>query len=223
MHHPLSQLIYQKIQVDRESPRIITLHGYNQFGRDVAAYGLAAAPEGRVISLESYKGVFSWKTITGYTWFVGPESRPSPLFFGDALAEIERFLWDEVDRQHEGQDEPQRAELPFLVGVDQGAIMALATAAAVPDLLSGVIAVSGTLPVVPGWSPPLAPLDGLPVLVLDPPTGPDPVEGVLAGETLAETFTAWGATVTRTTVPAGAIPAETMRTWIAAQPARFRE
>ncbi len=88
---------------------------------------------------------------------------PSPRQSTSATAssEIERFLWDEIDRQRPGP-----AELPILIGVEQGAIMALAAAAAVPDLLSGVIAIDGCLPVVPGWTPPLAPLDGLPILLL---------------------------------------------------------
>lgn len=218
MKRPLSQLIYARIQEGDRSPRIITLHKHNQHARDVQDYAFAASPEARIIGLESYKGVFVAKDIVGYTWFIGPFDRPSPLFFGDALAEIERFLWDEIDRQQGDQ-----AELPFLIGVEQGAIMALAAAAAVPDLLSGVIAVDASLPVVPGWEPPLAPLDGLPILLIEDPEREEK-EGVLTGNRLAETFRAWGGDVTRAQEqrPASTIPAEAMASWMRARTPRFR-
>jgi pimeloyl-ACP methyl ester carboxylesterase len=215
---PLSQLIYKRVQDNGASPRILTLHKYNQYGQDVKEYAFAASPDARIIGLESYKGVFLEKSIVGYTWFVGPFDRPSPLFFGDALAEIERFLWDEIDRQ-----EGDQAELPFLIGVEQGAIMALAAAAAVPDLISGAIAVDAALPVVPGWEPPLAPLDGLPILQIDDPAR-QPVQGVLSGDELAETFTRWGGIVTRVSVPepSSQVPAEPMARWMGAHTPRFR-
>ena len=216
MPRPLSQLIYSRIQDIPASPRIITLHRYNQFAPDVQEYGLAAAPNGRVIGLESFKGVFVAREIVGYTWYLGPELQPSPIFFGENLSEIERFLWDEMDRQ-----QTDRAELPFLVGVGQGGIMALGAAAAVPDLLSGVIAIEACLPVVGGWNPPLAPLDGLPILIVDPPVVPE-AEGVLSGEQLAETFTRWGGSVTREIAPAGVVPADLLGSWTAAQPVKYR-
>ena len=69
----------------------------------------------RIIDLQSYKGVYVGRDIVGYTWYIGPLARPSPIYFGDGLAEIEWFLWDEIDRQSPGP-----AELPFLIGVEQG-------------------------------------------------------------------------------------------------------
>lgn len=218
MPRPLSQLVYTRIQEGTGSPRVITLHRHNQRGGDVADYGRAASPHGRVIGLESSKGVFVGREIVGYTWFVGPPHQPSPLFFGDALAEIERFLWDEVDRQ--GGPE---AELPVLLGVEQGAIMALAAAAAVPDLLSGVIAVDGFLPIVPGWQPPLVPLDGLPILLIDGRDTVDHPDRVLSGDQLAATLARWGASVTRRDAVAdGGRPDCDMATWLSEQPLRRR-
>jgi pimeloyl-ACP methyl ester carboxylesterase len=193
------------------------MHKYRQQGDDVKDYGVAAAPDGRVISLESYKGVFVGRDIVGFTWYVGPLDRPSPLFFGDALSEIERFLWDEVDRQ-----EADEAELPFLVGVEQGGIMALATAGAVPDLLSGVIAIDAFLPIVPGWEPPLAPLEGLPVLVIERIGAPPVPAGVLSGETLAETLRGWGAMVDVVSADGDAVPAVEMAGWLSRQARRRR-
>jgi pimeloyl-ACP methyl ester carboxylesterase len=205
---PLSQLIHARIQKGTGSPRIITLHDHNQHARDVAGYGLVAGPDARVIGLESYKGVFVGKEIVGYTWFIGPAHAPSPLFFGDALAEIERFLWDEIDRQG-----GEGAELPFLIGVGQGAIMAIAAAAAVPDLLSGVIAIDGFLPIVPGWEPPLAPLDDLPIQLIErAPT--EPGDTVLSGDQLVSTLRAWGGDVTHINATPGDIPANAISAWI---------
>lgn len=217
-NRPLSQLIYARVQEGDRSPRIITLHQYNQYARDVQDYAFAASPEAHIIGLESYKGVFVGKDIVGYTWFVGPANHPSPLFFGDALAEIERFLWDDIDRRGEPD-----VELPFLLGVGQGAIMAIAAAAAVPDLLSGVIAVGGFLPVVPGWEPPLVPLDGLPVLLVDDLSAPPPPD-VLAGETLAATLREWGAGVDRVEAPdpLTTVPREPMARWLRDRSPRHR-
>ena len=215
MKRPLSQLVYARIQEGDGTPRIITLHKHNQFGPGVKAAASAAAPNARIIGLESAKGIYVGRTIVGYTWFVGPLHQPAPIFFGDALAEIERFLWDEIDRQ-----EGERAELPFLLGVEQGAIMAIAAAAAVPDLLSGVMAVDSSLPIVPGWSPPLAPLDGLPMLLVD---RPDALErdGVLTGEELARTLERWGGVVTRVVTDEEGDTAA-LANWLREREPRFR-
>ena len=216
---PLSHLIYHRVQEGSGSPRVITLHKDKQFAADVQEYGLAAAPDGRIIDLQSYQGVYVGRDIVGYTWYIGPLAQPSPIYFGDGLAEIERFLWDEVDRQRPGP-----AELPFLIAVEQGAVMALAAAAAVPDLLSGVIAIDGFFPVVPGWTPPLAPLDGLPILLLGPDRDIPPVADVLDGTALAETLTAWGWTVEQAAPdnPADAVPGAIMADWIGRQRVRTR-
>jgi len=209
MQLPLSQLIFTRFRTVPDTRHVITLHRTNEFLEGAREIGLMANPGGSVTGLQASKGVYLGRTVVGYTWFVGPLGQPSPVHFGDAMQEIERFLWDEVDRQS-GDD----ARLPFLVGVEQGAIMALAMAAATPDLLSGVVAIDPTLPVVPGWSPPLVPLDGLPVLLVRD-QGPGS-EGVLAGERLAATYTSWGGDVT-TVEGAEAIPG-----WIARQPVRTR-
>ncbi len=213
MPRPLSQLIYSNIQAGTGTPLVITLHDHNQFGPDVAAWGKTATPDGRVIALESYKGVFVMRDIVGYTWFLGPNTAPSPSFFGDSLQEIERFLWDVIDRS--GETEP---ELPYLVGIGQGGIMAIAAALAVPDLLSGVIAIDAFLPVVGGWDPPLAPVNNLPILLINPvETGK---LRVLEGDSLVSQLSEWGARVD--THPAIEDPADTqvLAKWIEANETR---
>ena len=211
MSRPLSQLIYTRIQDIPASPRIVTLHGHNQRGSSPEALGRAAAPDGRIIGLESYKGVYVGRHIVGYTWYLGPLDRPAPVFFGDALGEIERFLWDELDRQE--TDTPER---PFLVGLEQGAVMALAAALAVPDLLSGVIAVNGALPIVPGWEPPLAELDGLPVLMLGDLSAQSE-SPVLRRDELARQLALWGGTATWLAAESDAERERAMPAWLAHQ------
>jgi pimeloyl-ACP methyl ester carboxylesterase len=205
MQLPLSQLVYAPVQTGNGTPTIITLHWHDAFAEEMRDLGVSLNPSGRVLGLQSGKGVYIGRDITGYTWFLGPLEQPSPIHFGDALAEIERFLWDEIDRSSD-----TTPELPFLVGDEQGAIMALAVAAAVPDLLSGVVAINGALPIVPGWEPPLAPLDELPIMLVNP----------TSGDELAGTFNGWGATVTLLNAESNQLPTGQIAEWISRQPPR---
>lgn len=217
---PLSQLTYTRFQDPApraDAPTIITLHGANDRGKHFEAHARAAAPAGRLLGLESYKAIFAGKTITGFTWYPGPLTSPPPPFFGDALMELERFFLDEVDRQ--ATDAPA---LPFLLGVEQGAIMALATALAVPDLLSGVIAIQGRFPLVSGWEPPLAPVDHLPILIVDPPAGVPAAERMLTGDALVDQLRQWNADVRHEVAPEGEIPADLLSEWVRNQPIRRR-
>jgi pimeloyl-ACP methyl ester carboxylesterase len=210
MSLPLSQLIYAKFRQTSSERRVITLHRYNEMLNGMRDIGLASNPDGTVIGLQASKGVYLSRTITGYMWFVGPLDKPSPVHFGDSMQEIERFLWDEIDRQP--SEEPV---LPFLIGAEQGGIMALAMAAAVPDLISGVVAIDATFPIVPGWEPPLAPLEGLPILLVDSGEARESAAEVLVGEELVSTFDRWGGTVA-TAKPDG------IAGWLAQQPVRTR-
>ena len=213
---PLSALRYDRIQETGASPRLITLHDHNQMGGALASLARSVAPEAHVLGLESYKGVYVGREITGFTWYPGPVDQPPPVFFGDSLIEIEKFLLDELDRQDAA--EPER---PFLLGARQGAVMALAAGLVAPDALSGIIAVEGILPIVPGWSPPLAPLDGLPILL----AGVHPVASqgadVPAGAALAELLTAWGASVTCCAYDPKTADASEIAGWLQAQTPRF--
>ena len=213
MELPLSQLIYAKFRETPDPRRVVTLHRYNEFLDTMREIGLAANPGGTVLGLQASKGVYNSRTVIGYTWFVGPLDRPSPVHFGDAMQEIERFLWDEIDRQR--SDNPVR---PFLIGAEQGGIMALAMAAAVPDLLSGVVAIDAMFPIVPGWEPPLAPLDLLPILLVNSRPDEQLSGGVLGGDSIAATFRGWGGTVTALNDDSGEVPTDRIAAWIAQQP-----
>jgi predicted esterase len=213
---PLSNLRYERIQDGAGSPRLIVLHDHDQNGRAYAELAQAIAPDARIIGLESYKGVYVGREITGFTWYPGPAEQPPPIFFGDSLIEIEKFLLDELDRQAS-----ERPERPFLLGVRQGGVMALAAGLAAPDALSGIIAVEAMLPPVDGWNPPLAPLDGLPVLL----AGAHPLAqrraAVLHGEALAAQLEQWDANVTHLPTLPVSEPTATIAGWLAQQHPRF--
>lgn len=213
MSLPLSQLIFARFREGLDPRRVIALHRHNAFLDQMREIGLAVNPDGTVIGLQASKGVYLSRDVVGYTWFIGPLHQPSPVHFGDAMQEIERFLWDEFDRQATGA--PIR---PFLIGEEQGGMMALAMAAAVPDLLSGVVAIGAMLPVVPGWEPPLAALDGLPILLVNP-TSASPASGP---ETVVsvETLTSWGGQVDQIEDPSGHVPLDRIREWVADQEPR---
>lgn len=211
MERPLSQLIHFPIQTGDGARTLMTPHGHNAFGDSIRELGLAANPHGRVLGLQASKGVYLGREIVGYTWFVGPLQQPSPVHYGEALQELERFPWDENDRQ-----EPGDVELPFLLGIEQGATMALAMAAATPDLISGVIAIDAIFPTVLGWEPPLVPLNGLPILLAGSPVAAALPDSVLVGDRIAETFTAWGGVVSR----AGEAGDE-LSVWLSEQPVRY--
>jgi|SRR5687768_7101351 predicted esterase len=105
---------------------------------------------------------------TGFIWyFGGPElGRPEPATFGESLWQMEQFIYDIRDRQDDGRP-------LFLVGYDQGGVLAATMAGVVPELLSGVAVIRGYLPEVRGWSPPVEDAGGLPVLVVHDPEDPD--------------------------------------------------
>lgn len=210
MDRPLSQLIHFPLQTGDGAKTLMTLHGYNAFGDSIRELGTATNPGGRVLGLQASKGVYLGRNIVGYTWFVGPLQQPSPVHYGDALQELERFLWDQIDSQ-----ERDDAELPFLLGIEQGATMALAMAAATPDLISGVIAIDAIFPTVPGWEPPLAPLNGLPILLARNLSAAALPDHVLVGDRIAERFTEWGGVVSQADEVG-----DVLTEWLSAQPVR---
>jgi pimeloyl-ACP methyl ester carboxylesterase len=193
---PLSKLVSlvdrASLGVETGSPLILALHDRQQGVRDAVAFAAPLRDLARIVGVEAPKGVWYGKQIVGYTWYVGDHDRPAPYSFGVSLGELESFLLDTLDRRSEGD-----STLPFLLGIGQGGAMALSTAALQPDRLSGVIAIDAQFPDVPGWDPPLAPLDGLPILLLDQKPAPVDVTRALHGEAIVRRFSEWGATVDR--------------------------
>jgi predicted esterase len=120
---------------------------------------------------------------SAYTWFYIHEAgHPEHVTFGDALFQLEQLVY-EISESGQGQ----REEL-YLLGYDQGALLALALSLVVPDYLAGVVAICGCMPDISVWPLPERSLDGLAALLVYDPNDADlPTELVrLAGDELTK-------------------------------------
>jgi predicted esterase len=82
-----------------------------------------------------------------------------PTGFGDGLIQLERLLLDHAAPR-------DSAQATVILGIGQGATMALALAALWPELVAGVVAIGGSWPIVPGWTIPRRDMSGLRVLLV---------------------------------------------------------
>jgi predicted esterase len=169
----------------------------------------------RVVAPEAARGVYHFREVVAHTWYGGLRSdQPEPASFGDSLAQIERFVHDVIERAPD--DEPAR---PWLLGYEQGAVLALAAAAVIPDLLAGVMAVCGALPEIREWEPPYAEVSDLPVLLISDPA--DPTITAEQAQHSAVTLQEWGMVVTHQEIAAarrlGPLVSDTLRAWFASQ------
>jgi phospholipase/carboxylesterase len=80
--------------------------------------------------------------------------------FGDSLVQLEQLIY-EISESNQGVAEPI-----YLLGYDQGAVLALALSLVLPDYLAGVVAICGCLPEIAVWPLPDRPLNSLPVLLV---------------------------------------------------------
>lgn len=210
---PLSKIVHQfdreSRQPARATPQLLVLHDRQDRMSDALEFAVPLRDRAAIVALEAPKGVWYGKQIVGYTWFIGDSERPAPYSFGVGLSELELFLLDTLDRRAPGND-----ALPYLLGLGQGGVMALSSATVQPDRLSGVIAIDAIFPSVPGWTPPLAPLDGLPVLLIE-------TSGHAHQTDLANRFTDWGGTVERHTIAATDESHAIIAAWLDAHPPRI--
>lgn len=139
---PHSILGYRTVPADSESAgTIITLHGNNQSSDAMLPLAKEVANGRRIEAPEAARGIYQFRTRTKSTWYGGYDiHQPEPTSFADSLAQIERFIYDAMDRSGHG------APRPWLIGYEQGAVLASTMAMIAPDLLSGVIALGGGLP-----------------------------------------------------------------------------
>jgi predicted esterase len=145
---------------------VVTLEGAGRHGDDFVAFVRSLDEEIEVVAPNAPRFRVDYTpppTLSRY-WYAGEsEGRPDPTTFGDCLFQVEQFVLDVLDRRQESSC------LPYLVGFDQGAVLALASTEVIPDYLAGVVAICGYLPEIPGWEPPISDIAGLPVLlVVDP-------------------------------------------------------
>jgi predicted esterase len=96
----------------------------------------------------------------GHSWFFNfADGSPEPATFGDCLMELESLVYD-IRAQYS-------ASVPiFVIGIDQGAVLALGLCGVVPDYLAGVAAIGGYLPKIKGWTPPYEDFANLPALLI---------------------------------------------------------
>jgi predicted esterase len=157
-----SLLVRRRLPPDIEPPgaAVILLHGENGGLDDLVPLARSLSPHLEVVAVEAPRRVFNTQAVV-HTWFsIQEPGRPEPVSFGDSLFQLEQFVYDiaEVRRQ---QSVPV-----YMLGYDQGALMALAICMVVPDYLSGVVAICGCLPQIALWPLPDRSLDSLPVLLV---------------------------------------------------------
>ena len=215
-----SMLIYQELPAAESVATVIGLHGDAGDVDQLLPLAGRLGPACQLIAPQAARptnpATQGYVENQGYLWFFIQEiGHPEPATFGESLWLLDRFICDVRERQ--GNDRPL-----FVVGYEQGAVLAATLAMVVPELLAGVVAISGYVPDIPGWSAPVDDLQGLPVLLVHDPADPAlPLELV---ERTAAGLTARKAAVeTRAIAGAGRDPlaaADLTRDWIAGQLAR---
>jgi predicted esterase len=160
-----SQLVYRQIdpveQDATDQRTIVALHGDRGELEDLLPLARRLGPGQRIVAPEAARGVYAGLHVVSRTWFGGSRQRPEPASFGDSLAQLERFMYDVRARQSISSPAS-----PWLLGYDQGAVLALSIGIIAPDLIGGVMAICGGLPM---FSDPklLDPIESdLPVLLI---------------------------------------------------------
>ena len=217
---PQSMLIYQELPAAASVATVVALHAEGgdvdqllPFADRLGSQFQLIAPQGARPTNPATQG---YVTNQGYLWFFIQEvGHPEPATFGESLWLLDRFICDVRERQ--SPDRPV-----FLVGYEQWAVLAATLAMVVPELLAGVVAINGYLPDIPGWTPPVEDVQGLPVLLVHDPA--DPAVPVDLIERTAVALTERHAAVEQRAVAStGSDPlaaADLTRDWIAARLAR---
>ncbi len=150
----------------------------------------------------------------GFTWYLMQEvASPEPASFGDSLQQVEQFVYDVLDRVR-----PNVLPL-FLLGYGQGAVLAWTAGVLLPEYVTGVVGICGTLPEIPGWSLAVEDMGEMPILLVHDPRNLKMSTGRV--EKTVEELTRRGAKVGVEEVP-GAWPdplvaAGVLRRWLGIQ------
>jgi predicted esterase len=215
-------LIYQELPAAESVATVIGLHAEAGDVDQLVPFAGRLGPQLQLIAPQGARptnpATQGYVENQGYLWFFIQEvGHPEPATFGESLWLLDRFISDVRERQ--GAERPL-----FLVGYEQGAVLAATLAMVVPEQLAGVVAINGYLPDIPGWTPPVEDLQGLPVLLVHDPG--DAALPVALVETAAATLAARkGAIDVQPLTGVGRDPlaaADLTRDWIAAAMARRR-
>ena len=143
---------------EQPPPLLLMLHGYGSNERDLFDLAEYVDPRLHILSarapLHLSWGGFAWYHLSGTPGRLIPDT----VSRAEALALLDRFVASLPERL--GSD-PRRT---YMLGFSQGAIMSLALAMNRPELLAGVVALSGYLDpaLVPATRSPA--LTGLPII-----------------------------------------------------------
>ncbi len=138
---------------------VIAIHGRGSNENDLI--GLAP-PLGLPLRFVAPRGplTLSLGWAVGYAWYeFASVGDPEPEGLQRSLERLVGLVHHVHERYH------LTKEQLVLLGFSQGALMSMLTALTVPDLVGGVVALSGYLPRPEVWTPPHTDLGGMPVLV----------------------------------------------------------
>jgi phospholipase/carboxylesterase len=165
---PRSQLVFTTVEA-AEGPAtqaVIALHGYGGQMTDLIPLARSLGPGVEIWIPRAPRPAYFGRDTIAHYWYVGERNgTPDPPSFGDCLFQVEQFVLDVVERR------PELGRGPILLGVDQGAVLALAAAKVIPERLGGIVALAGYLPRIPGAPLPVDELEGLPILMINGPDG----------------------------------------------------
>jgi phospholipase/carboxylesterase len=124
----------------RRSPLLVMLHGIGADENDLVPLARYLDPRFRVVSLRAPR-----RYHVGYAWFdlefrADGSIAPDTAQARETLAELVAWVRAAPERH---QTEPRQT---FLLGFSQGAIMSLGVLRTAPNLLAGVVALSGSSP-----------------------------------------------------------------------------
>lgn len=122
---------------ERDRPPVILLHDRYLDHAATAALGQLLASTNRVVSARSARTQMEKGLIKGYYWFLGPFERPELSTLGDGLHHLERLLLSLNE---------ETGKRVALAGYGEGGTIALLIALIWPELISGVAALDGPLP-----------------------------------------------------------------------------
>ena len=132
---PIPYLTVEPTAASNETPIVIALHG-----RGARADSFARLMEGLRVPVRFVvgRGPLPWGPTGGRQWFGARKSEP---FEG-----IEQRVRDIVTLVEQLQARYPGSPKPILLGFSQGAMLAMQSVAATPELFGGVVALSGSLP-----------------------------------------------------------------------------
>jgi predicted esterase len=142
-----------------DGPLVVALHGGGHQIDDLLAFARQVSPSRELIAPVGCWGTYvGAMDLSGYTWFheVPGVDGPEPVSFGRSLFDVEQLIDAML---------PSESARAVVVGVGQGAALALALTAVLPDRLAAVVAIAGRPVPLPAGAVP-NPVDAPPVPAL---------------------------------------------------------